>query len=441
MPKIISDSTESQVIICRLEGRPRKETAQITGISETKIQQIWNDFRENIGEAKFEALSKIGEFLLSKGLSFAQLTDEFCIRSRLDKLGVKIDTNLDSFVDDVYLVCKEHKINPTTIVKEIINLRNISAQSKISIGKLSQYFYEIKSKTEQLQQENQQLLQDTTQKRKDAVIAKKEKLDALTQKKVTIQELKEYVTAKKDFEEFGVSIKDLPKATKVLISLKRYGWDDYQILKHLNEKSSYTKQIAQLESKKDSLHAEISIYQQTKDRQTKEIKLNATTIANQISKIKELKKQEAQILQALDIRKDLYEIKIRQFDLYAEESLTKIQEKGTNAIEQTAKKVTEDQEKFFKDQKNAFAAITNEVSAAVENIALTVQRVASLKIVQPLYKLLSFQVTPFEAIQGIMLPLGSFLIQYANDPNHNPGTLSNGKSFERSLQGDLKRRF
>jgi hypothetical protein len=439
MPKIIPSSTVSQIIIYRLEGKSRKETATITGTSETKVQQIWNDFREKVGDANFEALSQLGEFIRSKNLSFAQWVDEFCIRMRLEKLGVKLDANLDSFVDDLYLVCKEHKISPTTIVNEMINLRNISSQSKIPIGKMSQHYSKIKSETEQLLQRHQQLSQENTQLKKDTETATKETTNVFAQKKVTLKELDEYVAARNNFKKFGVSVNDLSKAAKVIISIENYGWDHYQIIKHLNEKSNYTKQITQLESKKDSLDTEISSNQQTIDKQTKQIESNHTTILNQKSRIKELAIQDTQLVEALDIRENMYKFKIQRYDSDAQVSLKKVQKISIDAIEQTAKKVTEDQEKFCKDQKNSFAQIGETLSKAVADVALSVQAVASLKFVHPIYQLLSIKATPFEAIQGTLMALGSFLVQYPNDPNHSQNTLNYAKNFYRALQGDLKR--
>lgn len=229
MPKIIPPETEGRVILCRLEGKSRKETAQETGVSETKVQQIWNDFRDKVGEANFDTLSQFGEILILKGITFVEWTDEFCIRSRLERLGVKIDSNLDSFADDLYLECKESKINPTTILKEIVDLRNLSDQTDIPIGKLSDHLTQTKSELDKLQQLRQQQLQEIAQQKKDTTIAKKEKADALVQKNVTLQELNEYIQSKIELEKLGLSIKDNAKFAKVLSQVKDYGWSSSQI--------------------------------------------------------------------------------------------------------------------------------------------------------------------------------------------------------------------
>jgi len=257
MPKKLPENSVTDVVICRLEGRSREKTSQKTGISETKVQQIWNDFRQKVGDAAFEALSDLGEFIHSKGLSFVQWMDEFCIRSRLDKLGIKIDVNLDSFIDDLYLVCKENKISPTIIVKEIINLRNLSAHNNIPIEKLSQHFSEIKSKTEEKLREYQQECQRVIQIKKDAAIATKERSDALAQKRVTLQELNAFSVAKQGLGKFVDVVKDLPTLAKVLAEVKNNGWNSSQIIAHLTEKSSYAGQIAQQKTVIDSNDAGI----------------------------------------------------------------------------------------------------------------------------------------------------------------------------------------
>ena len=150
-------------------------------------------------------------------------------------------------------------------------------------------------------------------------------------------------------------------------------------------------------------------------------------------------KQDTQLVQALDIRENLYKFEIQKFDSHAKESIKKVQEKGTDAIVQTAKKVTEDQEKFCKDQKDSFSQITETLAKAITDIALTVQNVASLKAIQPLYRLLFLKASTPEAVQAIMLPLSCLITLYEIDPKHNPATLSRAKDFQKSLQGDLKR--
>jgi len=440
MPKKLPENSVTDVVICRLEGRSREETYKKTGVSETKVQQIWNDFRQKVGDATFEALSDLGKFIHSKGLSYVQWTDEFCIRSRLDKLSVKIDVNLDSFADDLYLVCKEYKINPTTIVKEIINLRNLSSQSRVPIGKMSQHYSEIKSETEQLRQEKQQLSQENTQLRKDATTATKERSDALAQKRVTLQELNAFSAAKQGLGKFVDVVKDLPTLAKVLAEVKNNGWSSSQIIAHLTAKSSYTEQIAQQKTVIDSNDLEILKQNHKINNQATKIESNATTIANQETRIKELKRQDTQTVQVYDIRTNLYEMKIQEFDIHAKESLRKVQENGTNIIEQTTKKITEDQEKFFADQRKGFAAMFSDLDGLVSKIGATVENVSAHKFIQPLYKMLALKSTTFETVQSTLWVMDVFMLIYPRDPRHQPLVLKKAEDFLIYLKGDLKRR-
>ena len=439
MPKIIPPETESKVILCRLEGKSRKATYLETGVSETKIQQIWNDFKDKVGQAKFDALSQFGEILVSKGMTFVEWSDEFCIRSRLDRLGVKIDSNLDSFADDLYLACKESKVNPTTIVKEISDLRNLSSQTDIPIGKLSDQLKQTKSELDKLQQLKHEQLQEIAQLKKDTATAKKEKADALAQKNVTNQELNEYTQDKEDLKKLGISVKDPSRLKRVLSQVKDCGWNSSQINQDLSLKLTLKEQITQQQTKIETNNTTISKQNQIINQQAKQIASNNTTITNQKSRIKELAKQDTQLVQALDIRENLYKFEIQKFDSNAKVSIKNVQEKGTDAIVQTAKKVIEDQEKFCKDQKDSFSQITETLAKAVTDIALTVQSVASLKAIQPLYRLLFLRASTPEAVRAIMLPLNCFITLFEIDPKFNPATLSRAKDFQRSLQGDLKR--
>jgi len=439
VPKIIPPDTETRVILCRLEGKSRKTTYLETGVSETKIQQIWNDFRDKIGQANFDALSQFGEILVSKGMTFVEWSDEFCIRSRLDKLGVKIDSNLDSFADDLYLACKESKVNPTTIVKEIVDLRILSDQTDIPLGKLSTQLKQTKSELDKLQQLMQQQLQEIAQQKKDTAIAKKEKADAIVQKNVTNQELNEYTQDKEDLKKLGISVNDTSRLKRVLSQVKDYGWNSSKINQDLSLKSTLKEQTTQQQTKIETNNTTISKQNQVINQQSKQIATNDTTITNQKSRIRELVKQDTQLVQALDIRENLYKFEIQKFDSNAKASINNVQEKGIDAIVQTAKKAIEDQEKFCKDQKDSFSQITEAVAKAVTDIALTVQSVASLKAIQPLYRLLILRATTPEAVRAIMLPLSCFITLFEIDPKFNPATLSNAKNFQKSLQGDLKR--
>ena len=424
MPKIIPPESEAKVILCRFEGKSRKATYLETGVSETKIQQIWNDFRDKIGQAKFDALSQFGEILVSKGMTFVEWTDEFCIRNRLDRLGVKIDSNLDSFADDLYLACKESKVDPTTIVKEIIGLRILSDQTDIPLGKLSTQLTQTKSELDKLQQLKQEQLQETAQLKKDTATAKKETADALAQKNVILRELNEYTQDKEDLKILGISVKDLSRLKRVLSQVKDYGWNSSQINQDLSLKSTLKEQTTQQKAKIESNDTTISKQNQIINQQAKQIATNDTTITNQKSRIKELVKQDTQLVAAFDIRENLYKLKIQKFDSHAKASINKVQDKGTDAIEQTAKKVIEDQEKFCKDQKDSFSQITETLAKAITDIALTVQNVASLKAIQPLYRLLFLKASTSEAVQAIMLPLSCLITLYEIDPKHNPATLS-----------------
>ncbi len=439
MPKIIPPDTEVKVILCRLEGKSRKETAKETGVSETKVQQIWNDFRDKVGQTNFDALSQFGEILVSKGLGFVQWTDEFCIRSRLQRLGVKIDSNLDSFADDLYLACKESKVNPTTIVKEIIGLRILSDQTDIPIGNLSDHLTQTKSEFDKLRQLKQQQLQEITQQKRDTATAKKETADAIAQKKVTNQELIEYVQVKDDLKKLGISVKDTLRLEEVLSQVKDYGWNSSQINQDLSLKSTLKEQIKQQKAKIESNDTTISKQYQVINQQAKQIETNYTTITNQKSRIKELVKQDTQLVQALDIRENLYRFEIQKFDSHAKASVKKVQKISADAIEQTSKKAIEDQAKLVENYQREFEAIIADLSKSVADIALTVQSVASLKAIQPLYRLLILRATTPEAVRAIMLPLSCFITLYKIDPKFNPATLSNAKNFQNSLQGDLKR--
>ncbi len=439
MPKIIPPETEARVILCRLEGKSRKETAKSTGVSETKVQQIWNDFRDKVGEANFDTLSQFGEILILKGMTFVEWTDEFYIRSRLERLGVKIDSNLDSFADDLYLACKESKINPTTILKEIVDLRNLSDQTDIPIGKLSDHLTQTKSELDKLQQLRQQQLQEIAQQKKNTAIAKKEKADALIQKNVTLQELNEYIQSKIELEKLGLSIKDHAKFAKVLSQVKDYGWSSSQINQDLSVKSTLKEQIKQQTSNIETNNITISKQHQAINQQAKQIASNDTTITNQKSRIRELVKQDTQLVQALDIREKLYKFEIQQFESHAKASVKMVEKMSADAIEQTAKKAINDQAKLVENYQREFEAIMAALSKSVSDIALTVQNVASLKAIQPLYRLLCLRATMIEAVQAIMLPLSCFITLYEINPNFNPATLSNAKNFQKSLQGDLKR--
>ena len=439
MPKIIPPETEARVILCRLEGKSRKETAKSTGVSETKVQQIWNDFRDKVGEANFDTLSQFGEILILKGMTFVEWTDEFYIRSRLERLGVKIDSNLDSFADDLYLACKESKINPTTILKEIVDLRNLSDQTDIPIGKLSDHLTQTKSELDKLQQLRQQQLQEIAQQKKNTAIAKKEKADALVQKNVTLQELNEYIQSKIELEKLGLSIKDHAKFAKVLSQVKDYGWSSSQINQDLSVKSTLKEQIKQQTSNIETNNITISKQHQAINQQAKQIASNDTTITNQKSRIRELVKQDTQLVQALDIREKLYKFEIQQFESHAKASVKMVEKMSADAIEQTAKKAINDQAKLVENYQREFEAIMAALSKSVSDIALTVQNVASLKAIQPLYRLLCLRATMIEAVQAIMLPLSCFITLYEINPNFNPATLSNAKNFQKSLQGDLKR--
>lgn len=438
MPKILPPDTEAKGILCRLEGIPRKKASHQIGISETKLQQIWNRFRDRIGQAKYDALSQFGEILNQKGLSFFQWTDEFCFRKRFENLGIKIDTNLDSFVDELYLVCKENQISLTEIVNEILELRKLSKQLDVPLGKITSQISKEKSELDNTRSQKQQLLQENSNIKKEIQESKKDLEDTLTESKVTKKQLIDFNQTKESLKE-GFS--DLGKLEKTLEEVKGYGWNSKDIHNDLSRSKSLKQHIAQQELQEKKNQEIISKQNQFIKEQQNTINSNNSKIQTQNSQKKELEMQTKKIYQGMEISKELFETKVSQFEKLTQNTLQKIQDKNTAAIEQATVKGIESQQEMAKKYQREFQEIIEMISNSVQEIAKTAQNVASLKAIQPLYKLLCLNATTLEAIEALILPVTAFLIIYENDPRSNSIIKRYAKELQRSLQGDLKRRF
>lgn len=441
MPKIISPDSVKDAIMGRLDGKSRKETGEAVGISDTKVQQIWNEFRDKIGKANYDALSKIGEFANSKGLSFLEWGDEFCFRQSLERLGVKVDENLNGFVDNLYNYCIKNNLNPETVIDEVKNLKNLSVQSKVPIGKMSDYFAKLFSEIQQLEKEKKGLQDDISQLKDVSRKAKKESLDALEQKKVTVKQLNEYSQVKSGLDEDGFSLNDLPRLKNALANAKDHGWSGPKLYQCLSENTSLATQI---QNQKSTIHANGIHIEKQNNMKTKQdiiIQKNSEIIKNQETRFNQLKKQDKRLSQAFEIRKKLYSDKVLKFEAFTENSLNKLQQEANRAFEKAISNAKLQQREFFSIQQTELSQLIEVLTQSISGVTLAVQNAASLKAIQPLYRLLCLKTTPLETIQAIMLPLDSFIIIYSNEPNHNPSTLTNAKNFQRSLQGDLKRQF
>ena len=441
MPKVISEESIRQVIICRFEGKSRQETCQKTGVSETKIQQIWNDFRSKIGQANFDTLTKIGEFASSKGISFVQWTDEFCIRARLDSLGIKTDESLGLFFEEVYSYCKEQKTSITLLIEEIIDLKKLSSQTGIPIGQMSRHFAELDAKTKQKTAEYNRASQNLSKINQEVKKAEKESTDKLAQDKVTQKNLNEYVNTRQSLEERGLSINDLPKTEKVITKLKKQGWSDLIIIDHLTEKSEHDEKIKQQQAKIDYNNSIISKQEKTKDQQKKDIQSNNSEILQEKSKIRTLQKQEKEIVQSLDIRHDLYKVKVQEFFDTTKKSIEKLQKFGADRIERTSQQISKNQEELLAKQRQEFTDLILILDHEIPKIIETVKKVSSLMSIEPINKLISLKSSPLETIQAAILVLELFVLMYGRNPKHNSMVLTQANSLLKYLKGEMKCRF
>ncbi|HUT06471.1 MAG TPA: hypothetical protein VMW74_07280 [Nitrosopumilaceae archaeon] len=429
MPKITPPEIILKVIFLTLNGFSRQEINNKTDVSLGKISDIWKTFATQVGEANFDALKILGQFLRSKDTTITHWPDEFRIRQRLEKAGVSLD-EFDAFVADVFIVCAEARVDASAIIKAFLNLKTLAQTNKIPLEQVNQYFTELYSKVENLKKAHVNFTSEIT-------TAKKQKDTILEENKTTLKILDDYINTKKELKNQGISTDDLKTITKIFSELQKANWSTPVIMKHLTEETNYDSRISKKQRIEKDLDNRIEQKSQMVNELNKEITNDKQVIARSKARVKVLKKQEIELIESLTIRKNLFVKHVESYDRATRDAM-KLQQTSHQAFMNNLKgQITEELKTMFSDKEYELSQMFATVDRLIASVASATEQVSSLKIIKSLYNLLALNSGPVESRKAMILVVESFEI--VCEENHDRPAVLQAQSMLRFLKGELKR--
>lgn len=429
MPKITTPETILKVIFFTLNGFSRQEINNKTDVSLGKISDIWRTFATQIGEANFDALKNLGQFLRSKDITIMHWPDEFRIRQRLEKTGVNVD-EFDAFVADVYVVCKEARVDASAIIKAFLNLKKLAQTTKIPLDQVNQYFAELYSKVENLKKTHASMISEIT-------TVKKQRAVTLEENKTTLKILDDYINTKKQLKNQGISTSDLKTITNIFSELQKANWSTTVIMKHLTEETNYDRRISEKQRIEQELESSISKKSQIANELKREITNDKLVISRSKARVKALKKQETELIESLIIRKNLFVKQVESYDRATRDAMKLQQISHQQFMNNLKGQILKELKTMFSDKEYELSQMFAVVDRLIASVAVNTEKAASLKIIKSLYNLLALTSGPVESRKAMILVVESFEI--VCEANHDRPAVLQAQSMLRFLKGELKR--
>jgi hypothetical protein len=234
----------------------RDKIASDISLGAGTVTKIISEWKEEIGIPTADTVRDLATELNRLKINALQCAKGRRLLNIVNKLGAQ-ETNIESFLTQIYKLCVSKNIPPEVIVKiteQIHALHEIIPFSEIPeyIGK------KIKEK-QSLEQEVKTLIET-------AVSAQSECDEALKRSSITVDILHEYRRLREILvEQYGLSIDsedDLPKVINVIYNLKHSGYDAKSIIKNLSNINSLQTREQELQSQVDAIEVRLKIAEQ-----------------------------------------------------------------------------------------------------------------------------------------------------------------------------------
>jgi hypothetical protein len=234
----------------------RDKIASDISLGAGTVTKIISEWKEEIGIPTADTVRDLATELNRLKINALQCAKGRRLLNIVNKLGAQ-ETNIESFLTQIYKLCVSKNIPPEVIVKiteQIHALHEIIPFSEIPeyIGK------KIKEK--------QSLEQEVKTLKETAVSAQSECDEALKRSSITVDILHEYRRLREILvEQYGLSIDsedDLPKVINVIYNLKHSGYDAKSIIKNLSNINSLQTREQELQSQVDAIEVRLKIAEQ-----------------------------------------------------------------------------------------------------------------------------------------------------------------------------------
>jgi outer membrane murein-binding lipoprotein Lpp len=237
-------------------GEQRDKIASDISLGAGTVTKIISEWKEEIGIPTADTIRDLATELNRLKINALQCAKGCRLLNIVNKLGAQ-ETNIESFLTQIYKLCVSKNIQPEVIVK--ITEQIPALHEIIPFSEIPEYVGEKIKEKQSLEQEVKTL-------KETAVSAQSECDEALKRSSITVDILHEYKRLKESLvEQYGLSIDsedDLRKVIKVIYNLKHSGYDAKSIIKNLSNINSLQTREQELQSQVDAIEVKLKNVEQ-----------------------------------------------------------------------------------------------------------------------------------------------------------------------------------
>jgi outer membrane murein-binding lipoprotein Lpp len=243
---------KEEIIRKWLSGEQRDKIASDMSLGAGTVTNIISQWKEEVGIPTADTLRDLATELKRLNVNALQCANGCRLLNIVNKLGVQ-ETNIESFLTQIYTLCTSKNISPELIVQ--VSTQIAALGEIIPILQIPEYM-------QQKIEEKQQLEQEVKRLRETKESAQSECDEALKRSSTTIDTLHEYRRIRECLvEEYGLSLDDdednLPKLINVIYNLKHSGYDAKTIIKNLSNINSLQTKEQELQSQVDKMEGRL----------------------------------------------------------------------------------------------------------------------------------------------------------------------------------------
>jgi hypothetical protein len=248
---------KEEVIRKWLNGEQRDKIASDMSLGAGTVSNIISQWKEEIGIPTANTLRDLATELKRLNINALQCANGCRLLNIVNKLGAQ-ETNIESFITQIYRLCTSKNIPPEVIVK--VSAQLAALDETIHVSQIPEY---IQKKIE----EKQHLEQEIKRLRETKVTAQSECDEALRSGKITIDTLHEYTHLRDYLEKSGLSIDhddedNITKLTNVIYNLKHSGYNAKTITKSLSNINSLQNREQDLQCQVDAIEVRLKSAEQ-----------------------------------------------------------------------------------------------------------------------------------------------------------------------------------
>jgi hypothetical protein len=247
-----------------LNGEQRDKIASDISLGAGTVTNIISQWKDDIGIPTADTLRDLSTELKRLNINALQCANGCRFLNIVNKLGAQ-ETNIESFITQIYKLCISKNIAPEVIVK--ISAQITAFDETIPISQIPEYMQEKIEEKQHLEREVKRL-------RETKVKAQGECDEALKRSSTTVDTLHKYMSLKKRLEEYGLSIDNddeeeednLTKLINVIYNLKHSGYDAKTVTKSLSNMNSLQtreqelqRQVVAMEARLKNIEQEYSV--------------------------------------------------------------------------------------------------------------------------------------------------------------------------------------